>query len=79
MHYRDLDDEEKLKLLQINNQDIELYFCRKSHEGDGVPMYFCKKKQSNVLKDWILNHYHQIQFFEICATEVPKVNLLIVS
>lgn len=70
-------NEEKLRLLQLNNYDIVSRFCRKNHGGGGVCIFVNKSFECSGRLDIELLSVESI--FEICAIEVPKANLLIVN
>lgn len=70
-------NEEKLRLIQVNNFNIESNFCRKNHMGGGVCIFI--KKCIECFERLDIKSLSSETIVEVCAIEVPKANLLIVN
>lgn len=67
----------KKKLLQLDNFQLASSFCRVSRKGGGVCIFLRENIEFKERQD-IVNK--SVEFiFEVCAVEIPKLNLLLVT
>lgn len=70
-------DEKKKDLLKIENFTIGSYFCREQHKCGGVCILV--KNTLEYFDRFDIGSFSLEMIFEICAIEVPKVNMLIIN